>query len=106
MDNEKLRAEFESQMLELDHPVVGFIDTPWLKRAEGQSDYENEYVQGCWFGYQISRVALVVTLPNRCSEVYQDYFDDVEGGSFNDGRYIADMMRALNEAGITVKEGV
>ncbi|ROZ86930.1 hypothetical protein EF096_01825 [Pseudomonas neustonica] len=106
MEYENLRVAFEAQMLEMYHPVIGIIDTPWLKRAEGEADYENEYVQGCWVGYQVYRAALVRALPNPRSETYVEYFPDVEGGCFNEAKYIAAVNAALTAAGITVKEGV
>jgi len=88
VDIEKRRAEFENQMLELDHPLVGFIDSPWFKRAEGPNDYENEYVQGCWVGYQLFCASVVVKLPERHQL------------GKSTGMYTADVFEAIRAAGI------
>lgn len=47
--------------------------------------------------------SIVVELPNRFDEKYQDYYDDVEGGCFNEGRYITDVHAALTAAGVKYK---
>ncbi|EGH48728.1 hypothetical protein PSYPI_42955, partial [Pseudomonas syringae pv. pisi str. 1704B] len=46
------------------------------------------------------REALVIELPDRFSEEYQDYFDDVEGGCFNESKYINDLQRNIEAAGL------
>ena len=67
-----------------------------------ESDLVNTLVGTAWAGWQASRAALVVELPNRFAEKYQDYFDDVEGGCFNEGRYINDLRIAIEAAGVKV----
>lgn len=57
----------------------------------------------CFFVWQASREALVIELPNRFAEKYQDYYDDVEGGCFNEARYISDLTVAIEAAGVKVK---
>lgn len=47
--------------------------------------------------------SIVVELPDRFDEKYQDYYDDVEGGCFNEGRYINDVHAALTVAGVKYK---
>lgn len=47
--------------------------------------------------------SIVVEMPNRFDEKYQDYYDDVEGGCFNEGRYITDVHAALTAAGVKYK---
>ena len=47
--------------------------------------------------------SIVVELPDRFDEKYQDYYDDVEGGFFNEGRYITDVHAALTAAGVKYK---
>lgn len=60
-----------------------------------------------WFyfqkGWQASRECLVIELPDRFDEHYQDYYEDVDGGCFNEGRYINDVHAALTEAGVKTK---
>lgn len=53
--------------------------------------------------WKASREALVIELPNRFAEKYQDYYDDVEGGCFNEARYINDLTAAIEAAGVKVK---
>ena len=47
--------------------------------------------------------SIVVEMPNRFDEKYQDYYDDVEGGCFNECRYISDVQEALTAAGVKYK---
>lgn len=47
--------------------------------------------------------SIVVEMPNRFEEKYQDYYDDVDGGCFNEGRYISDVHAALTAAGVKYK---
>ena len=47
--------------------------------------------------------SIMVEMPNRFDEKYQDYYDDVEGGCFNEGRYINDVQAALTAAGVKYK---
>jgi len=54
--------------------------------------------------WEASRAALVIELPSRFAEKYQDYFDDVDGGCFNEGRYIKDLTVAIEAAGLKVKQ--
>lgn len=53
--------------------------------------------------WQASRECLVIELPDRFDEHYQDYYEDVDGGCFNEGRYINDVHAALTEAGVKTK---
>lgn len=55
-----------------------------------------------WVVWQASRETLVIELPNRFAEKYQDYYDDVEGGCFNEARYINDLTAAIEAAGVKV----
>lgn len=52
--------------------------------------------------WEQSRKAQMITLPNRFDEKYQEYFDDVEGGSFNAAKYLSDVDAVLKAAGLTV----
>lgn len=56
-----------------------------------------------WVVWQASREALVIELPNRFAAKYQDYYDDVEGGGFNEARYINDLTAGIEAAGVEVK---
>ena len=65
--------------------------------------YRNMYVAERWIGWQASRECLVIELPDRFDEHYQDYYEDVDGGCFNEGRYINDVHAALTAAGVKYK---
>ena len=47
--------------------------------------------------------SILVEIPNRFDEKCQDYYDDVEGGCFNECRYINDVHAALTAAGVKYK---
>lgn len=55
-----------------------------------------------WWAWQASREAVVVEMPSRASEAYREYFDDVEGGSFNEAAYIRDVRKAIEAQGLKV----
>lgn len=55
-----------------------------------------------WQGWQASREAVVVELPNRAAEAYREEFDDMEGGSFNEAAYIRDVRKAIEAQGLKV----
>lgn len=55
-----------------------------------------------WEGWQASREAVVVELPNRAAEAYIEEFDEVEGGSFNEAAYIRDVRKAIEAQGLKV----
>ena len=54
-------------------------------------------------GWKQSRECLVIELPDRFDEHYQDYYEDVDGGFFNEGRYINDVHAELTAAGVKTK---
>ena len=68
---------------------------------------KNIYVESetlwAWSSWKASRECLVIELPNRFDEKYQDYYDDVEGGCFNECRYINDVHASLEAAGVKYK---
>lgn len=47
-----LRKEFETWMLEREHPVLGWIDRHWLERGDDPDNYADKYVQGAWVMFQ------------------------------------------------------
>ena len=65
--------------------------------------YDEDDTEAAWDAWQSSRECLVVELPNRFDEKYQDYYGDVEGGCFNEDRYINDAQAALTAAGFKYK---
>ena len=73
-----------------------------LSAWNGES-YRSRMVQGMWWAWQASRECLVIDLPDRFDEHYQDYYEDVDGGCFNEGRYINDVHAALTAAGVKYK---
>ncbi|WP_271013887.1 hypothetical protein [Pseudomonas aeruginosa] len=51
--------------------------------------------------WQASRAALRVELPDKAKFV--EYYEDLEGGTFNWQRYMVAIQEALQQAGIEVK---
>ena len=62
-----------------------------------------KFKETAWSAWQASRECLVVELPDRFDEHYQDYYEDVDGGCFNEGRYINEVHAALTAAGVKYK---
>lgn len=62
-----------------------------------------KFKETAWGAWQASRECLVIELPDRFDEHYQDYYEDVDGGCFNEGRYINDVHAALTAAGVKYK---
>ena len=96
MDTTKMREAFE-RTNSRDHrrqPPKGnnYID------PMAQADWESFQK-----GWQASREAVVVELPNRAAKTYREEFDDVEGGSFNEAAYIRDVRKAIEAQGLKVK---
>ncbi|WP_223723693.1 hypothetical protein [Pseudomonas aeruginosa] len=54
-----------------------------------------------WQAWQASRAALRVELPDKAKFV--EYYEDLEGGTFNWQRYMVAIQEALQQAGIEVK---
>ncbi|MBX8534556.1 hypothetical protein K5D33_07435 [Pseudomonas cichorii] len=59
-----------------------------------------EVYVSAWGVWKASREDVVVALPDQFSDAYQEYFDDVEGGCFNGGKYAADVRAAIESAGL------
>ncbi|WP_024647762.1 hypothetical protein [Pseudomonas syringae] len=101
MSNDKMREEFEAWAL------ARFINSATMKPLQRSADEPDAYhypvLNTSWHAWQASREALVIELPDRFSEAYQDYFDDVEGGCFNESKYISDLTKSLEAAGVKVK---
>ncbi|HFQ7582831.1 TPA: hypothetical protein ACHS1O_004231 [Pseudomonas aeruginosa] len=55
-----------------------------------------------WQVWQRSRAALRVDLPDKAKFV--EYYEDLEGGTFNWQRYMVAIQEALQQAGIEVAE--
>jgi len=100
IDDPKMREVFEK--------MTGRFHIP---AEQLQKDEDGEYIDketaSYWVVFGIawaeSRDALVIELPNRFSEAYQEYFDDVEGGCFNESKYITDLHKNIEAAGVKVK---
>lgn len=65
--------------------------------------YDEDDTEAAWDAWQASRECLVIELPDRFDEHYQDYYEDVDGGCFNEGRYINEVHAALTAAGVKYK---
>ncbi len=99
MDTNKMR-DISREQFEAWHRSVVDGEPPHEKYNNG--DYRNQHVQRYWLGWQASRKAVVVQMPNRASEAYREEFDDVEGGSFNEAAYIRDVRKAIEAQGLRV----
>lgn len=72
-------------------------------RFESKEGYSLPGIASHYRTYCDALDSIVVELPNRFDEKYQDYYDDVEGGCFNECRYISDVHAALTAAGVKYK---
>lgn len=72
-------------------------------RFESKDGYSLPGIASHYRTYCDTLDSIVVEMPNRFDEKYQDYYDDVDGGCFNEGRYINDVQAALTEAGVKYK---
>ncbi|MCE0877049.1 hypothetical protein LU680_17855 [Pseudomonas monteilii] len=94
MMREQFEAWTESAFIEVDltkgnHGSYAVSGTHWLYCA--------------WVaGWKESRDAVVVKMPDRASKAYQEHFDDVEGGCFNEAAYIHDVRMAIEAQGLKV----
>jgi hypothetical protein len=96
--NDKMREEFEAAIAEeAGQPLVA------IQLSRMADSYSTSSLIYAWWAWRQSRKALVIELPDRFSESYQDYFGDVEGGSFNESKYINDLHKTLDAAGLKVK---
>lgn len=121
MSDQKLREAFESAFVA--HQVSKFGEgyrssavhmlkrdgafdkppTPYELHCRKLGMYDMHWVEQAWWAWQQSRADLVIALPNQCDEKYQEYFDDVEGGCFNYGKYLADARAVIEAAGVRVQ---
>ena len=72
-------------------------------RFESKDGYSLPGIASHYRTYCDTLDSIVVEMPDRFDEKYQDYYDDVEGGCFNEGRYINDVHAALTAAGVKYK---
>lgn len=63
MDNNKMRAEFEAALTK-QAAEDGFAK-PSLRRNKNNGDYVDPFEQAAWWGWQASREAVVVDLPQQ-----------------------------------------
>ncbi|WP_200872014.1 hypothetical protein [Pseudomonas aeruginosa] len=66
------------------------------------TDYAARCTDECWQAWKASRAALRVELPDKAKFV--EYYEDLEGGTFNWQRYMVAIQEALQQAGIEVKQ--
>ena len=72
-------------------------------RFDSKEGYSLPGIASHYRFYCLAMDSIVVEMPNRFDEKYQDYYDDVEGGCFNECRYINDVHAALTAAGVKYK---
>lgn len=90
-----MREEFSEWLLD-----IHGLESEWQEARNCFKDFPAHLAYQAW---QASRECLVIELPNRFDEKYQDYYDDVEGGCFNECRYISDVHASLEAAGVKYK---
>ncbi|QXE10703.1 hypothetical protein GTQ41_17100 [Pseudomonas sp. AN-B15] len=95
-----MREQFETAIAK--NQQEGKFAPASFERCGLDGRYVLPELEGAWWGWQASRDALVIELPNRYDEKYQEYFDDVEGGSFNESKYLADVKLAIEALGLRV----
>lgn len=98
-----MREEFEQAVLSM-HVSNGVPAEDAAAFLEiGSNGYRSVSTKSAWWAWQASRECLAIELPDRFDEHYQDYYEDVDGGCFNEGRYINDVHAALTAAGVKYK---
>lgn len=99
-----MREEFETAMAEmLTRDTADTVTALDLMNCRDGNEYKSHVLSSAWWAWQASRERLVIELPDRFDEHYQDYYEDVDGGCFNEGRYINDVHAALTAAGVKYK---
>lgn len=101
MDTNKMREQFEVAYAAKSTARNGRFYPAVLTRGD-HGEYVIPSVQSAWWAWQASREAVVVEMPSRASEAYREYFDDVEGGSFNEAAYIREVRKAIEAQGLKV----
>lgn len=97
-----MREEFEAHAkVRWSTDYDDFGDGLFSIQADGR--YEYEHIQWDWETWKASRAALRVELPDKAKFV--EYYEDLEGGTFNWQRYMVAIQEALQQAGIEVKHG-
>lgn len=102
MDTNKMRDSVREQFEKFALSSEGGLFPGHLAKGE-DGEYLNYAAQCYWLFWQASREAVVVEMPSRASEAYREYFDDVEGGSFNEAAYIRDVRKAIEAQGVKCK---
>lgn len=90
-----IRKEFESAM-----SLETGLSIELFELDRNGDSYLSTGPKYAWWAWKASRECLVIELPDRFDEHYQDYYEDVDGGCFNEGRYINDVHAALTAAGV------
>lgn len=93
-----IRKEFESAM-----SLETGLSIELFELDRNGDSYLSTGPKYAWWAWNASRECLVIELPDRFDEHYQDYYEDVDGGCFNEGRYINDVHASLTAAGVKYK---
>lgn len=64
--------------------------------------YQSFGAHCAWEAWQKSREAQVIQLPDQYDPIYQEFFEDVDGGCFNYSKYLNDVRAVLASAGLKV----
>lgn len=100
MTHKEMNEKYESWRKE---QIAYLVRTGYPEAARAFRDLGSIHWAAWQSAWQASRESLVVELPNRFDEKYQDYYDDVEGGCFNEARYIKDVHAVIHAAGVKTK---
>lgn len=90
-----MREEFEAWVT---NAMGGYADL--RKSNDPNFDYDDVDVDFAYQAWKASRAALRVELPDKAKFV--EYYEDLEGGTFNWQRYMVAIQEALQQAGIEV----
>src|SRR5690606_41917342 len=102
--DEKRRAEFEAAITRVS--LEAGFDEPNLMRHlyHGKDMYADSGVQAAWWGWQASRAALVVKLPEKISQYNTDDTGFVSPAAAEHDEAIDDCRDAIEAAGVRVKQ--
>ncbi|HFT1366727.1 TPA: hypothetical protein ACHT38_003134 [Pseudomonas aeruginosa] len=96
-----MREEFEAWVWDIYEETLWFdMNREFVLKRNGD-EYFGNFLNDRWEAWKASRAALRVELPDKAKFV--EYYEDLEGGTFNWQRYMVAIQEALQQAGIEVK---
>ncbi|TGA88291.1 hypothetical protein [Pseudomonas aeruginosa] len=96
-----MREEFEAWVWDIYEETLWFDMNRESVLKRNGDEYFGNFLNDRWEAWKASRAALRVDLPDKAKFV--EYYEDLEGGTFNWQRYMVAIQEALQQAGIEVK---